>query len=232
MLSPLLRELHRLRKLIRDAQTEIERGPRVQKAHQAKLAAQEKVLADAKDELKKRKAGILTGEAQIKSLNQQLSKHEKQLNDLTAQRDIEAKQHDIINTKSLIAKQEDEVLEAMADVDDRTAKLPAIEAATAKAKADYAGYEKDAADRMVRLKESAAEATKALAVEEAKIPAAIKGQFDRIVKAHGADALAPVEGQSCTHCRVTITAQMVSDLQRGSEFIVCRSCGRALYLPA
>src|SRR5206468_1214374 len=83
MLNPLLRELHRLRKLIRDAQVEIERAPKVQKLQQAKLAAQEKVLADAREELKKRKTGILTGEALIKSLNQALSKHEKQLNALT-----------------------------------------------------------------------------------------------------------------------------------------------------
>jgi len=232
MLNPLLRELHRLRKLIRDAQTEIERGPRVQKAHQTKLANQEKVLADARDELKKRKAGILTGEAQIKSLNQQLNKYEKQLDDLTAQRDIEAKQHEIANTKALIAKQEDEVLEAMADVDERTAKLPNIEAAAAKAKADYATYEKDAAERIVRLKESVAEATKALAAEETKIPPGIRGQYDRLVKAHGADALAPTEGQSCSHCRVGITAQHYADLQKGQEFFCCRNCGRALYIPS
>ena len=232
MLNPLLRELHRLRKLIREAQNEVERGPKVQKLQQAKLAAQERVLADAKDELKKRKAGILTGEAQIKSLNQALSKHEKQLNDLTAQRDIEAKQHEIANTKALIAKQEDEVLEAMADVDERTAKLPEIEAAAAKARADYASWEKDAVERLARLKETAAEATKSLAAEEAKIPQGIRGQYDRLVKAHGADAMAPVEGQSCSYCRVGLTAQTYSDLQHGADIIFCRNCGRALYFPA
>ncbi len=124
------------RKLIRDAQGEIDRAPRMMKAHQAKVASQEKAVADAKEDLKKRKAGILTGEAQIKSLNQALKKHEKQLDDLTAPRDIEAKQHDIANTKELIAKQEDELLLAMSDVDDRTAKIPEFEAALAKAKAD------------------------------------------------------------------------------------------------
>src|SRR5262249_24746335 len=149
-----------------------------------------------------------------------------------AQRDIEAKQHEIANTKALIAKQEDEVLEAMADVDERIAKLPEIEAAAAKAKADYATWEKEAVERLARLKEGAAEATKTLATEEAKISPGIRGQYDRLVKAHGADALAPVDGQSCTQCRVSITAQMYSDLQRGTEIIFCRSCGRALYLPA
>jgi uncharacterized protein len=230
MLSPLFREIHRLRKLIRDAQAEIDRAPKLHKAHQAKLAGQEKALADAKEDLKKRKAGILTGEAQIKSLNQSLKKHEKQLEDLTAPRDIEAKQHDIANTKELIAKQEDELLAAMTEVDERTAKIPDLEAAVAKAKADFANFEKESAERIARLKSEAAAATQSLAAEDAKIPASIRGHYDRLVKAHGADALAAVENQSCSHCRVGVTAQHLADLAGKSEFFCCRICGRGLYL--
>jgi predicted nucleic acid-binding Zn-ribbon protein len=232
MLNPLLRELHRLRKLIRDAHAEVERAPRVLKAHQNKLAAQEKAVADAKDALKHRKADVLTGESQIKSLHQALTKHEKQLDGLTGPKEIEAKQHDIANKRSLIAKQEDDLLAAMTDVEERTAKIPELDAGLAKARADFQQYEKEAAERQARLKEEGAVAAKALAAEEAKIPPSVRGQYDRLVKAHGADALAAVEGQSCSHCRVGITMQMYSDLQRGTEIIFCRNCGRALYLPA
>lgn len=232
MLNPLLRELHRLRKHLRDAQAEIERGPRVLKAHQTKLATLEKAVVDAKEDLKKRKAGILTGEAQIKSLAQALSKHEKQLNDLKAPRDIEAKEHDIANTKQLIATQEDELLSAMSEVDERVALLPAIEAAFAKGKSDFSTYEADAKERMTRLKSEIDVATKALAEEEAKIPPSIRGQYDRLVKAHGADALAAVDGQSCSHCRVGITVQVLANLQQGNEFWCCRNCGRGMYVPA
>jgi uncharacterized protein len=229
MLSPLLREIHRLRKFIREAQTEIDRAPKVLKAHQTKVAAQEKALADAKEDLKKRKAGILAGEAQIKSLNQALKKHEKQLEELSAQRDIEAKQHDITNTKDLIAKQEDEYLAAMTEVDERTAKLPDFEAALTKAKADFATYEKESAERIERLRGEAATATQKLATEEAKLPANIRHQYDRLIRAHGADALAAVENNSCSQCRVGITPQMLMELQKGTECIYCRNCGRVLY---
>jgi len=230
MLNPLLKELHRLRKLIRDAQAEIDRGPRVLKAHQTKLANQEKALADAKDALKHRKADVLTAEATIKSLNQSLAKHEKQLDTLTDPRQIEAKQHDIANTKGLITKTEDDLLTAMTDVDERTAKLPELEAALAKAKADFAAYQTDAAERVGRLKDELKTASAALAAEEAKIPPAIRGQYDRLVKAHGADAFVAVENQTCTHCRVGITTQGLADLRAGNEFICCRNCGRAQYM--
>ena len=230
MLNPLLRELHRLRKLIRDAQAEIDRGPRVLKAHQTKLAGQDKALADARDALKHRKADVLTGEATIKSLNQALAKHEKQLDTLTDPRQIEAKEHDIANTRGLIAKTEDDILTAMSDVDDRAARIPDLEAAVAKARADFAAYEKEAAERVVRLKDEVKSATAALAAEEAKIPPGIRGQYDRLVKAHGADAFAAVENQTCTHCRVGITTQGLADLRQGNEFICCRNCGRAQYM--
>jgi uncharacterized protein len=230
MLSPLLREIHRLRKLIRDAQGEIDRAPKVLKAAQAKLAGVEKSVADAKEELKKRKAGVLTAEAQIKSLNQTLKKHEKQSEGLTSPRDIEAKSHDIQNTKDLIAKQEEEYLLAVTDVDERTAKTPGLDASLVKAKADFASFEKDASERIARLKEEVAAASKLLAVEEVKIPQHMRGQYDRLLKAHGADALAAAENQSCSYCRVGITAQQLADIQKESEFLCCRNCGRGLYL--
>jgi uncharacterized protein len=231
MLNPLLKELHRLRKLIRDAQAEIDRGPRVMKAHQTKLATQEKAVADAKDALKHRKADVLTGEATIKSLNQSLGKHTKQLDSLTDPRQIEAKEHDIANTKELIAKTEDDLLAAMTDVDERTAKIPELEASLTKAKADFKVYEAEAAERLARLKDEVKAATAALTEEEKKIPPATKGIYERLVRAHGAEALAAVENQSCSHCRVGVTQQQMADLRQATEFHTCRNCGRLMYVP-
>jgi predicted nucleic acid-binding Zn-ribbon protein len=231
MLNPLLKELHRLRKLIRDAQGEIDRGPRVMKAHQTNLANKEKAVSDAKDALKHRKADVLTLESTIKSLNQSLAKHEKQLDTLTDPRQIEAKEHDIANTKALVGKTEEDYLTAMTDVDERTTKIPAVEAALAKTKADFKVYETEAAERMARLKEEVKAATAVLAEEEKKIPPATKGIYDRLVKAHGADALAAVDSTSCSHCRVGITQQQMADLRAATEFHTCRNCGRLLYIP-
>ena len=52
MINALLKDIHRLRKLIRDANAEVEKAPKVHKAHQTKVAALQKAVADAKDELK------------------------------------------------------------------------------------------------------------------------------------------------------------------------------------
>ena len=230
MLSPLLREIHRLRKLIREAQSEIDRAPKVQKASQAKLAGVEKSVVDAKDELKKRKAGVLTAEARSNRLNQTLKKHEKQSEGLTSPRDIEAKSLDIKNTKDLIAKQEERSISWPSLTSMSARQRSRFDASLVKARADFATFEKDVAERIGRMKEEVAAASKLLTAEEGKIPHHMRGQYDRLLKAHDADAVAAAENQSCSHCLAGITAHRFADIKKESEFICCRNCGRGLYL--
>ena len=230
-MNKLLHEIHRLRKLIRDAQSEIELAPRVLKAHQTKLAGLETALADGKEAMKKAKANILTLEANIKSTTHAIAKHEKQLDGLTAPREIAAKETDIKTAKAQIAQHEEELMAAMTDADDRTARIPDLEAALAKGKLDFAAYEKAATDRAKRLKSELTSATKTLTEEDKKIPTDMRNSYDRLVRTHGADALTALEGRSCKFCRMGITVQQYTQLQR-SEFSFCRSCGRVLYLVA
>jgi predicted nucleic acid-binding Zn-ribbon protein len=48
--------------------------------------------------------------------------------------------------------------------------------------------------------------------------------------ARGADAMAAVENRTCTACYTEITAQNYHELILG-QLVVCKSCGRILYLP-
>jgi uncharacterized protein len=229
MLYQLLREIHRHRKLIREAQEEIDRAPKVLKARQAKLATTEKALTDARETLKKTKAALLELESRVKSSNQQLAKYEKQLETADSPKVSAAKEIEIANTKTLIAQIEDQSLETMTDIEERTAKIPDYEAAAVKARAEFAQFETDAAEKLVRMKETIAVSTKALAAEEAKFPDLNRSQYDRVIKAYGADGLAAIEGSSCTQCRCSITSQILNDIQKG-HFECCRTCGRILYL--
>ena len=190
-MNKLLHEIHRLRKLIRDAQSEIELAPRVLKAHQTKLAGLETALADGKEAMKKAKANILTLEANIKSTTHAIAKHEKQLDGLTAPREIAAKETDIKTAKAQIAQHEEELMAAMTDADDRTARIPDLEAALAKGKLDFAAYEKAATDRAKRLKSELTSATKTLTEEDKKIPTDMRNSYDRLVRGRPRIAFLP-----------------------------------------
>ena len=230
MLNSLLHEIHRLRKLIRDAQAEIDRAPKLLKAHQTKLANLQKAAADGKDELKKRKAHQMELESRLKAAGQTLAKHEKQYNELSSPKEFTAKQADIDSVKALIAGLEAEILTAMTDIEERTAKIPLLDAAAAKGVVDFAAFEKESSEKLVRLKTEAADATKKLAVQDAQIPPAFKAQYERLVKAHGADGLAPVENSSCSACRINLTQQQLGDITK-ERISSCQNCGKVLYRP-
>ena len=61
-------------------------------------------------------------------------------------------------------------------------------------------------------------------------PGADMRAYDRLIASKGEDAMSPVENKNCIACYTGITAQNYHDLVQG-KFLLCKSCGRILYLP-
>ncbi len=228
--SDSLREIHRLRRHAREMQAEIDRGPLTLKAHRARAAKIEDVARDAHESLKKLKVTAHEKEVSLKSTVGQIAKYEKQLDTASDTKQMEALKHQIEHAKAQAATLEDEILTALAEIDERTAKLPQQDADAAKAKNDLAAFEAEHQDRLQRLAEELRSALAQLAEVEAHLPADVKPQYQRAVNAYGADALAAVEGQTCQQCHTQITSQQRIELLAG-QFVLCKSCGRGLYLP-
>ncbi len=64
---------------------------------------------------------------------------------------------------------------------------------------------------------------------ELALPDDLRVQYNRLVGQRGDDAMAMVDGATCTACYTAITAQNLNELRVGA-FVVCKSCGRILYL--
>ena len=227
-IPPLLKELHRLRRHLRDLQGEIDLGPRVLKAQQQKLAAEELAHQDAHDTLKKRKLKLKDDEGSLKEIEQRLLKLQADVNLAGSKKEYDAKLSEIAQATGKKGDLEDAILTTMTDIEERTADLPNVERKWADAKAEFERYKAEAAERLERLLADRAAAQGALAAAEAKLPAEVKGQYDRLVKSHGPEALAGVVGKTCQQCRMSITEQVKNNLMGGS-FVTCPQCGRALY---
>ena len=65
---------------------------------------------------------------------------------------------------------------------------------------------------------------------EAKLPADLRLDLQRIVKKRGDEGLAPLEGECCGGCFTTITTQTLNELML-SKAVFCKSCGCLMYLP-
>jgi predicted nucleic acid-binding Zn-ribbon protein len=225
----ILREIHRLRAHAQDLQSRIDLAPKKLTAQQSAVAKCEEELRQGQDAIKKLKVGIHEHEVSVKSVHQQIKRHEQQLNDITSKKEYDALKAEIGSELAKIGKLEDEALEAMSELEERTARLPALEAAVQEAKAEYAEFERDYQARVDSWVQQRDEVVRQIAEAEATLPSNIRQHYDRIIKAMGADALAAVEGKNCTACYTEITAQLAHNLQM-QQFVMCRSCGRILYL--
>jgi predicted nucleic acid-binding Zn-ribbon protein len=227
--ADILKEIHRLRRYVQDLATRSEQGPRARKLQQDKLARQEETLRVAQDALKHLKVQIHEKEVSIKTDQELVKKYERQLKEnITSKKEYDALTAEINQTRSAIGKLEDETLEALSASEEQTARLPEIEAATRKAREDFARFDQDQADNLRRFAEEKARALAELKAAEVSLTDDIRPLYERLAAAKGADALAGVQGGVCSACYTEVTPQMASELRRGT-YLICKNCGRILY---
>jgi len=227
--AAILREIHQLRRHIKNLQDEIERGPLLVKSHQNKVVRQEEQLRDAKDSIQKLKVAQLEKESSLKTKHVQIAKHQKQLNEASAKKEYDALRIEIETDKKASAKLEDEILNCMAEIEAKTAQIPELERAVQRAKQEAAQIVDDIQTRRNRLTEELNSTHQKIAEVEANLTGEVKTQYEPLVALRKEDALAAVQGRTCTACYTDITAQNFNDL-RLDQFVVCKSCGRILYL--
>ena len=225
----LLREAHRLRRHIRELQSEIDLGPRVMKAQQARLAAEQQAHKESHDAIGKLKLKIREDEGTLKQNNTQLAKFEKQLDDAGSPKEYEAKQSEIRMAKERINAIEEQILSSMEELEARMSDLPNVDQKWADAQKEFEQYKIDAKERLERMQAEMKLAQAQLAELEPKIPATVRGQYDRLIKQYGADGLSGVDAKACQQCRMNITEQQKMELSSG-QFVCCSNCGRGLYL--
>lgn len=228
--AAILREIHRLRRHAKELQTEIDRLPQRLKAQQNKVARQEETQRETQETLKKTKVKTHDKEVTLKTTHQQIAKHQKQLNEAASKKEYDALQAEINADKQKCQKLEDEILEAMAETEGRTAQLPELEKSVKQAKEEAAQFEREASARQASLSEQLQQALQQLKEVEATLPADVRPQYERLVGHRGEDAMALVQDRVCAACYTEITAQMSNELFIG-QFVLCKNCGRILYLP-
>ena len=225
-----LREIHRLRRHAKALQDELDRIPRLLKAQQAKITRAEEALHQAQEALKKLKVTGHEKEVSLKSIHQTIAKHKKQRNESTGKKEFDALSAEIAVEERKTQKLEEEILGGMMEVEERTARVPELEKAVKQAKQECTEFEQSVGERQANLKDQLTKALAELKDVEVHLPGDIRPQYERLVAARGEEAMAAAVNRSCVACYTEITAQMFNDLLAG-RFILCKNCGRLLYLP-
>jgi predicted nucleic acid-binding Zn-ribbon protein len=227
--ADILRELHRLRRHTRDLQEQIDRGPKLLKAHQAKITRAEEALHEAQEALKKLKVSNHQKEVSLKTAHQQLAKYAEQLKTAGGTREYAALQTEIGTAKAGAQQLEDEILEGLSHIEDQTAKLPELETAIPRAKEEFATFERTTKERLATQATMLKETQQKIKEVEATLPEDVRAAYERVIQTRGADGMASVQNKNCGACYTGITAQNYNDLLVG-RLVYCKACGRIVYL--
>jgi predicted nucleic acid-binding Zn-ribbon protein len=225
-----LREIHRLRRHAKNLQDELDRIPRLLKAQQAKVARAEETLHDAQEKLKKVKVAVHEKEVTNKSVHQTIAKHKKQRNESTGKKEYDALSSEIAVEEHKAKKLEEEIIVNMMEVEEQTIKMPEIELALKQAKQECTEFETSVGERQSNLQGQLDKALADLKDVEVHLPDDVRAQYQRLVAGRGEDSMSPAVNRGCVSCYTEITAQMYNDLL-ADRFVLCRNCGRLLYLP-
>jgi predicted nucleic acid-binding Zn-ribbon protein len=228
--SDLIRELHRLHRFSHELKEEIERFPRQTQIQQIRVKKVEETLHEQQEALKKLKVGIHENEVTVKSMNAQIRKHEEQLGGVGSKKEYDALVSEIKHDRQSVQQLEEQILLAMTEIDDLTPKLPEFEQAVAKAKEEFAKWQKEARTHHEKQVAQLAETQTKLKDAESKLPDKLRALYQRVVSSMGSDSMAAVRNRSCSACRTAITAQNQNELLQG-RMLECKSCGRLLYMP-
>jgi len=145
-------------------------------------------------------------------------------------KEMEALKHQIQSAEANGTKLEDESLTEMAEVDERTAKVPELDKAVKQLHEEYASFEKLQAEKLTDWKTQLGLTLAQLKQVETGIAGSLREQYERMVAAMGPDCFACVRNRICEACRTNVTPQNNQDLQM-HMFVTCTACGRILYPP-
>jgi hypothetical protein len=230
VISEIMRTLHRIHTQLSDLRGRIAAGPRQIAAHTAQVEAADATRTGVQDDVKKAKMAADQKQLQLKTADAKIHDLDAKLNACKTNREYQTLTEQIAADRMATKVLEDEILEALERIDTIKKTLPAAETAVEAARKVLAETKARVAAEATHLDGEVQRLRGELEATERELPADIRDLYDRAVKQKGAEAMAPLDGESCGGCFRQITGNMYSELLVG-KVIMCRSCGRLLYLP-
>lgn len=225
-----LRELHRIHRNLTDLRSRLASGPRQIKAGDANVQRFENELSERKEAHKRSRMSADEKELQLKEREQRILDIRGKLNSCSTNKEYQTFIEQIAADEQANSVLSDEILELFDKVRDDEVAVKEAEQKVNKSKEELEKLKQRVAAERDSLETDIGRLEQDLVKAEVALPADVRQDYDRVIKAHGEDALAPVDGETCGGCFQTLRAQMLNELALG-KVVFCRACGRILYMP-
>ena len=225
----LLKALHLKLRLLTDIDERVRKGPikvKVVKSNEAGFLA---ALDEAKENL-------LTMRKACKEKQMQLGEREAKIEDMKAKLNTCDSNKEFQLLKDRIAADsqansvlEDEILEQLERLDSLQETKQEAEKNYSQAQEDTQAIVTKVTAELKELEQEKARVSGELAEAEKGIPGDLIGEYRRLVRGKGEDALGSTDTSTCGNCNQQISKQLVSELTL-RKAVFCQGCGCLMYL--
>ncbi len=227
--AEILRELHRFHRQQSDLKYRLESGPRQVAASQKAAELAEQHLGELQDTCKKMRLQSEEQQAQLRYRESEVQKLQEKLNGAKTNTEFGVFKNQIAAAKQANAVLEDEILEKLERLDQLQGQIQAAESLVVQRQQELVDTRERVEQKRPLLERELTRVAAGLREMERTLPADFKSDYQRLVRAHGPDSLAPVEGETCGNCNTLLSPQ-VMNLLFLSRAVFCKSCGSVLYL--
>lgn len=232
MTANALHDLHHLHKRMGYLREQLERGPRQLEARRNHLADRTAGLEKARADLKALKSHMLTKESERKAVDSRINQLQLQINTAKSNKEYAG----LVAEKDAALKArggvEDQILELLIQEEECAKAIRDTEVELVRLQKELDEFERTTAEQAAEMTRELAEDEARLQVAEAALPSEMHETYRRVVSRRGADAMAQAQDGTCTGCYTGITPQMQNLLLLNEDLVLCKSCGRILYLEA
>jgi predicted nucleic acid-binding Zn-ribbon protein len=224
-----LRRLRRIHQQLADLNDRIARGPRQVAAGQSAVTQSEQEVASLKEKWKKTRMQSDDQQVQLKQREAKLVDLGRKLNECKTNTEFKLLKDQIAAERQANAVLEDEILDKMERLDELQEEIKQAEQRQVRAFEEHQKTQQRVEQEQGKLHDELARVTRELEEAEKGLPAEFKAEYQRLVRSHGPDGLAPVDGETCGGCHTVLSAQTMNELYL-SRIVFCKSCGCVLYL--
>ncbi|MBN1588058.1 MAG: phospholipase [Pirellulales bacterium] len=227
-----LRTLHRIHRQLTDLNGRLRRGPQLIQAHQRNLDRCKNELAEIQESAKKARVASDAKQTLLRGGEEKVKKLQDQLNTAGSNREYQALKEQIAGVEMANSVLADEILESLERLDEFAQKIADAEAQLEKSEVQRDLNQKGIDELRPTIEADITRLEAELAEVEKALPDDFTMIYRRIVNSRGEAALAPLHGEYCGGCNHKVPLNDINKLlMTEAKPLVCRACGRLLYVP-